>query len=293
MLELPERGIIMDRSTRAQLARETLAILRRGRYSTPNGSTVHIREEQRAAELNTILYTPEALADLQLELSPGARRATQFQVTNEDTLTAARRLDGQKKPTRVVCLNFASAKHPGGGFLRGSAAQEESLARSSGLYPCLRRAADYYNRNRACGTALYTDHVIYSPDVPVFRSAAGALLSDPFLASFITAPAVNARVVRKKEPANIPRILPVMEQRAEYVLKVAHYHQHTHVVLGAWGCGVFRNEPAEIAAIFRSLLRGSGVFSGIFAVVLFAVLDGTDRQKTLRTFQQVLGGPPG
>ena len=57
----------------------------------------------------------------------------------------------------------ASAKHPGGGFLGGARAQEESLARSSGLYACI-NGNPMYDHHKAHGDAMYTDYAIYSPD---------------------------------------------------------------------------------------------------------------------------------
>src|SRR5207253_5281746 len=119
-----------------------------------------------------------------------AHAAPRVEVTAETTLSAARRL--ATTGARVIALNFASAKNPGGGFLAGSQAQEESLARSSALYACLEPQREFYEHNRALRSALYSDHILFSPGVPVFRDDAGRLLDEPYLVSFITAPAVNA-----------------------------------------------------------------------------------------------------
>src|SRR5207253_843688 len=100
----------------------------------------------------------------------------------ETTLASARRLVAAGQ--RPAALNFASAKHPGGGFLNGALAQEESLARSSALYACL-VGNPMYTFHQAQSDALYTDYAIYSPDVPVFRGDDGALLPEPYLCSFI------------------------------------------------------------------------------------------------------------
>jgi len=80
-------------------------------------------------------------------------------------------------------LNFASAKNPGGGFLGGGSAQEESLARSSGLFPCINQMQQMYETNRAYRSCLYTDHMIYSPRVPVFRDDEGYIDSHNQLAA--------------------------------------------------------------------------------------------------------------
>src|SRR4029077_4484905 len=102
-----------------------------------------------------------------------------IRATNGTTLAAARQLHEQYGPERIALLNFASARNPGGGFLSGSQAQEESLARASGLYASLSRMTDYYGANRRSKSALYTDHMVYSPLVPVFRDDDDRLLDEP------------------------------------------------------------------------------------------------------------------
>src|SRR5260370_38640775 len=110
---------------------------------------------------------------------------TNVEVANETTFRGLSRLSASGG--HIGCLNFASAKNPGGGFLSGAQAQEEALARSSALYPCLLRAPDYYERNRANHSAIYLDLVIFSPLVPFFRDDSAALLERPALAAVITA----------------------------------------------------------------------------------------------------------
>ena len=104
-----------------------------------------------------------------------------------------------ERVARVVALNFASAKNPGGGFLGGAKAQEEDLARSSALYACMRDQRAYYDANRHEPSLLYTDHMIYSPDVPFFRDDRLRFLEDPFLLSILTAPAPNAASNERRE----------------------------------------------------------------------------------------------
>jgi uncharacterized protein (TIGR02452 family) len=74
---------------------------------------------------------------------------------------------------------FASARRPGGGFLTGAQAQEESIARASALHACLRVVGDFYAYQRRRPELTYSDRVIYSPAVPVFRDDTGALLPVP------------------------------------------------------------------------------------------------------------------
>ncbi|HEY8505080.1 MAG TPA: TIGR02452 family protein, partial [Gemmataceae bacterium] len=242
------------------------------------------------------------------------RSPTEFRVVNATTLAAARELSapptlefpfrvaeraaggeaegkaGRHKGQTVCCLNFASAKNPGGGFLGGSQAQEESLARATGLYACIARVAGYYAANRACGTALYTDHMIHSPAVPVFRGDDNELLPEPYLVSILTAPAVNAGALRRNEPHNLDRIAPVMSGRIEKLLSLALVHGHAALVLGAWGCGVFRNDPAAVAGWFAEHLTGDGRFRDVFDTVVFAVLDTSADGEVIRPFADRFGG---
>jgi uncharacterized protein (TIGR02452 family) len=239
----------------AELGRETLSILERGAYDK-DGRTVPLKDQIRLSVERTTSHPPDEV------LSP--RRGslvTRFEVTGETTLAASRRL--YREGALPLALNFASAKNPGGGFLGGAIAQEESLARSSALYACLSRQP-MYTHHRAQGGGWYTHWALFSPAVPVFRDDQGALLDEPWPCSFLTCAAVNAGVVREKE-----RIEPVMRERTLRVLAVAAHHGAETLVLGAWGCGVFKNDPAMVAGHFRDALTGP--FAGAFARVVFAV----------------------
>src|SRR5258707_12062420 len=164
----------MSHAIRIQWANETVQICKDGAYPAPSGRNVHFAAEIERARAGTVIYSLESPPPY-----PTQRRfgRTQIEVRHETTFSALQRLaDGAG---HVACLNFASAKNPGGGFLSGAQAQEEALARSSALYPCLLRAPDYYERNRANHSAIYLDLVIFSPLVPFFRDDSGALLETP------------------------------------------------------------------------------------------------------------------
>lgn len=282
------------RSIRAQIARETLAILEHGSYTSPSGKMVSLADELTQARAGSIVYTPERFPSIlqQRDLLFPRRemqQPTTFEIANETTLHAARRLSESDTSARVLALNFASAKNPGGGFLNGSQAQEESLARASGLYACIEPLQEMYQANRRFPSCLYTDHMIYSPDVPVFRNDADGLLEQAYRVSFLTVPAVNAGAVARNEKHNLPRIESVMLERMERLLALAILHGHDTLVLGAWGCGVFANNPADVAQWFAQHLLGEGLYRGAFRKVVFAVLDSAPGQTTIRPFQHRFG----
>lgn len=274
-----------SRSQRAEIARQTVDILNRGEYSTGN-RTVSIADDLQAAVDGTVHYDPDTLQSLIDDLQPAQRyESTEFQVTNCTTLAAAKELV-ESNSGETLCLNFASAKNPGGGFLNGSQAQEESLARASGLYACIEPVGEYYDVNRNCRTSLYTHHMIYSPRVPVVRDDADELLNEPFCVSFLAAPAVNAGALLKNEPQKAGMMEPTMRERIERLLAVAVRHKVANLVLGAWGCGVFRNDPAEVAQWFKQALVEDVRFSSAFREVVFAVLDFSEDLATYDAFAE-------
>ncbi|MBI1759931.1 MAG: TIGR02452 family protein [Acidobacteria bacterium] len=279
----------MNREQRIAAAAETLEILQRGRYTAASGRAVEIHAWLHDAISRTRLYRPaEFPAELVIAARPFQTIST---VTAETTLAAAQRLAITAAGDEPLCLNFASAKNPGGGFLSGAQAQEESLARSSGLYASIAPQVEMYEYNRLVKTCFYSDYMIYSPGVPVFRDDAGRLLGAPYRTAFITAPAVNAGVVRQRELTQLPLLRPTMKQRLQRLLWVAHQHGHTRLVLGAWGCGVFANDPYEIAALFAETLGAGGPFDGCFRAVVYAIYDRTNNRAVFAPFEKRLGTP--
>ena len=265
----------MNRKVRAAVALDTVRIVDQGRYVSPSGADVSIGDAMARAAAGTLTIAPDDLVPTKVGV-----RSTRVEVVNETSLEGAMAL--LESGHQVAVLNFASAKNPGGGFLSGSQAQEESLARSSGLVRLL-ESSPMYAVNRAQKDPFYTDHVIYTPSVPVFRTDAGTLLESPALLAFVTAPAVNAGVVAARTPDRTPEIATVMQRRVERVLGVLAARNHLAIVLGAWGCGVFRNRPEAIAPLFMQSL--SGPFRGAFERVRFSVLDTSDLQVIIRPFR--------
>ncbi len=265
------------------IAKTTLAYLEAGGFETPDGVAVTFKSELLAAVEGTLLFTPDKLGSWLAE-EHGAGQAPGFHVTSETTQVAAHRLVHGEGVEDLVLLNFASARNAGGGFLNGAKAQEEDITRCSGLYPCLLTQPTYYQVNRAQESLLYTDHMIYSPSVPWFRTRSTNLLDHFFLASVITAPAPNAGEILRRDGAAGPEIEASLRRRAGMVLAVARKQGHRNLLLGAWGCGVFRNDPGLVADAFGKHLDGPA-FRGQFDTVTFAVLDRSKSRATLQAFE--------
>lgn len=267
------------------IAKETLRILEEGKYITDSGKNVEFLSEQRSAVAGTKLYKPEQAYELLAkENGNKVEKPLVIEVTDETTQMAAKRLVQTEGCDDVVLLNYASARNAGGGFINGAKAQEEDLCRCSGLYPCLLKQPLYYQANRSQDSLFYTDHVIYSPKVPWFRSQNRDLLDRVFLASVITAPAPNAGEVINHYEGGWTDIEKVLKRRAGIILALAHQHKHRTLLLGAWGCGVFRNRPNMVASAFGNWLEDTK-FSGCFERVVFAIYDRSPEKTTLQAFQ--------
>ncbi|MGW6858000.1 TIGR02452 family protein [Streptomyces xanthophaeus] len=115
--------------------------------------------------------------------------------------------------------SFAPARNPGGGYACGAKAQEKAPCRASTLYETLLEAPEYDEVHRAGRSTFYTDRVIRSPRVPVFRDDRGELPEEPFWAGFLTSPAPDAGTIRRQEPERVAGIQQVFARRAELVLQ--------------------------------------------------------------------------
>ena len=272
-----------NRTHRMALATETLDILKKGFYINKNHQQIEIKEDCANAISGTELIKEETYLIYAAQSTFVQRFNTHFEVNPESILVSARRLSEAGK--QVFCLNFASAKNPGGGFLGGAQAQEETLARSSALYNCLLPQMEMYERNRNLKTCLYSDEMIYSPNVPIFRDENGALLTNYYKMSILTAPAVNAGAVRRQEANHISQIEIVMHNRIEKVLQIAAIKGYTTLILGAWGCGVFQNNPLDIARYFKYHLY-EGRFQDVFENVVFAIYAHKENDENLIAFKK-------
>lgn len=263
---------------RIAIANETLEIISRGYYEK-NGVRVDISAAQERSVKLSRFFSPEEGAAL--PLPPFVAEETRCLLRPQSAVRAVLDL-AAASGKRIGVLNFASAKNPGGGFLNGAMAQEESLAASSGLYATLTANPEYYRRNRACGAMCYTHCAIYSPEVVFFRDERFTLLDRPVTASVLTLPAVNLGQVLQKgeDPA---RARQVMRERMALALRIFGAMGDRNLVLGAYGCGVFRNDPEEIARWWEELLE-EPEWKGRFGSVTFAVLDSSREQNCYRAF---------
>ncbi|HXR69208.1 TIGR02452 family protein [Actinocrinis sp.] len=282
-----------------QVAAENQAIVAAGRYKTPDGEEIEVASMLAAAVAGTRSYGSAELtgpSNREGTLAAAGAHAvrdngfkTAMEVTGEDTITAARRLVAAPGG-RVAVLNFASARHPGGGYLSGAKAQEEDICRKTLLYPCLLAAPDYYADHEKARDPFYSHRLVYSPGVPVIRDVHNRLTAPVITIDVITCAAPNAGVLERYRPEQVGRIPEQLTERSGAVLEAATRHGARRLVLGAWGCGVFHNDPRHVAAAFNAHLTGDGAYRDVFEHITFAVLDRSVRQQNLGAFRDAFEG---
>lgn len=158
---------------------------------------------------------------------------------------------------RTAVLNFASFRNPGGGYMQGMMAQEEALCFASNLYEVLSNFEDYYEENRKdLNGGMYYDRAIYSPDI-IFMYYNKQIKCD-----VITCAAPNLRNAQGDRIRNHK----VLVQRAHFINQIAEDNNVDTLILGAYGCGVFRQNPYEVAEIFKDEFKNTTVKKIVYAV---------------------------
>lgn len=213
-------------------------------------------------------------------------------ISKKSSFDAARSYGG-----KVAVLNFASATNPGGGVTKGSSAQEECLCRCSNLYQCLNQKEmwdKFYNPHRQNGTPLHNDDMILSK-VTIIKSDAYNNLYRPFVADVITCAAPNLR----ETPANAYNhergegvkisaedLIKLHETRADNILGLAAANGEDHIIVGAFGCGAFKNPPELVARAWKNVIEK---YRKSFKTIEFAIFSKFDTVN-YDAFKAVLEG---
>lgn len=218
-------------------------------------------------------------------------------VTRERTLECAARLHREDPARKIAVLNFASATHPGGGVVRGANAQEECLCRCTTLYPALKgeKAAPFYTLSH--GNARHTDACLYTPGVLAVKTDTDLperLPESEFFAFDVvscSAPNLRPQPANAMNPGDIDPahiadndLLELHVRRWRQIMRAAAGRADV-LVLGAFGCGAFRNPPALVADAFQELLRRDPLLAAAFKEIVFAVYCPPQDDTNYRVFR--------
>ena len=250
---------MIDRRTKnAEIFRDT-----ERRYTTDQALVQAVRQSTKAQ----MFIAEKAIVDVAV---PSKTEKAKVIVSGKRSLEAAEHYAKQGK--KVCVLNFAAATNPGGGVVNGSSAQEECICRCTTLYPCLN--ADqmwnvFYEPHRKVVNPLYNNDCIYTPNVCVFKSDTKfpepILKEDWWSVNILTCAAPNLRehpsnrmnphagnLAAKITQSELERLLT---ERIRRVFEVAVANQNEVLILGAFGCGAFRNPPEIVAKVFNKVMQ--------------------------------------
>lgn len=208
-----------------------------------------------------------------------------------------------KQGKKVCVLNFASATNPGGGVVNGSSAQEECICRCTTLYPCLNSKylwQNFYAIHRAAGDPLYNNDCIYTPKVCVFKS--DTIFPEPlskedwWQVNILTCAAPNLR----EKPSNAmnpcagntaakvtaTELENLLTSRIRRIFEVAASNENDVLILGAFGCGAFRNPPEIVAKVFNAVMQD---YLYHFETIEYAVFHTERELANYEAFKRIMG----
>lgn len=257
-------------------------------------------EKLKAVVNKSIVSQKLILANDVIDYEAVNGRAGQVVVSGKRTLEASESYAKQGK--RVCVLNFASATNPGGGVVHGSSAQEEAICRCSTLYPCLNTKEmwnKFYGPHREADTPLYNDDCIFTPTVKVFKSDTNfpELLPEAewWDVDVITCAAPNLRNVpsnrmnpnagSKKADISYEGLKALHTSRIQRIFEVAIANKAEVLILGAFGCGAFRNPPELVSEVFAEFTEK---YRGCFDVIEYAVYHTERETANYKAFKDAM-----
>ena len=221
---------------------------------------------------NTVVYTEDYIKNNCKSIN----KKQNITICNEDTVSCALNIYNKNNDTHIAILNFADAYTPGGLVLKGATTQEECICRCSNLYEALisdKCMDEYYNYNAKMKDRYYTDRIIYSKNVCLFKNSNYEMLDNPVFIDVITCPAPVC--CENKE---------VWINRIDAVICVAKENNIDTLILGAWGCGAFGNDAKFVASIFMEELDKYKVADN----VIFAIPTNNEDSYNYKSFKDAI-----
>ena len=270
--------IMKDRNKNIQILEETLAICSRGYYGV-NGNRADCKLSKLQMPQAEVILPEDDIPSIE-QFTKGF--TTEYRCEYSDSFGAARKLAEEGKEC-ILVLNFANASHPGGGVRNGAVAQEEDLCRKSSLLFSLEsmQARRFYNYNWKQMTNLGTNAVIITPRVEIIRDDDNNLLEESVVVAVMTCAAPNIRdgiadmTQQQYEDMVYSRIMRM--------LLVAASRGYNNLVLGAWGCGAFGNDPKIMSDLFKKAARET---DGLFETMEFAIVRNDEKPENYNEFSR-------
>lgn len=291
-----------------QILDEALGIIEKKSYFVNDEQVLLKLSDEQMKQVE--VYLPERIMEIQATVDKIAENSKtgKCKITCDDfdTFTMARKmsrqygLTGESNDKKCLVLNFANPTHPGGGVRNGAKAQEEDLCRCSTLLPSLEseKAREYYEYNYANkritkeGNDYGTSALMLTPNVEIFRNRRGELLDATTVVAVVTS---AAPIMHKNwlEDSYAKEYCNIIYKRISAILTCAAHYGYRHLVLGAWGCGAFHNDPDVVAPMFARVLR-EFTYAGkktddLFERISFAVPYSERNPDNYLAFEEVFG----
>lgn len=287
------------RVLRKEAFQNTVSIVGRGRYvggEQPDTQAVRLDDDAPMMHSTIVVDQPFSMGAV-----PARALTTSFSVVNDDCFNVAA-LHVREGYLPAV-HNFASRQTPGGGVHRGSMAQEECIFVRTDAYRSLYQFTDNPEIREFLASTGQDDIVgsrperypldrnyggIYTPGVTVFRhdeEHGYALMTEPFKIGLVTVAAIKNPQLDAAGNMNDECVEGTLH-KIRTTLRLALRGGHDSLVLGAFGCGVYNNPPAQMARLFRQVFDESE-FKNKFRLVTFAILDPMGQK--LAPFEDMFG----
>ena len=222
-------------------------------------------------------------------------------VSGDRSFYAAMRLHKEMPNAKIAVMNFANAFLAGGGVLKGAGAQEECLCRTSTLYPLIFRRTlrdSFYKHHKDLNTPKASDSLIYTEGVVICKTDEDLPKRMP-KEDWVTVDVITIAAPDLREKSNIhfdlvnggahmnnAELFGYHVKRAIHMLTCAAAKGADVLVLGAFGCGAFQNDPEVVANAFKTALN---VFPKVFEHIEFAVYCPPGGSVNYTVFKKVLG----
>ncbi len=222
-------------------------------------------------------------SDINDDIIHVASTSSKIELIATDTITATIQAHKNNPNSRIAILNFASYKNPGGGFMNNMYAQEEAICYCTNLFYELVNYSDWYKH--PLNNGLYDNKSILSHNIAVVASERGNLLppDEVFYIDVLTCAAPNLSSVLTYRPSLKEVAENISRDRVAYVMDIFANNHYDTIILGAFGCGVFKNDPNVIASAFKTYINNN---SDKFKNIIFAIPDKTS--KNYQTFKNIL-----
>ncbi|MCD8028366.1 MAG: TIGR02452 family protein [Erysipelotrichaceae bacterium] len=270
----------MKKQRNIQILNDTLNILENGSYIKDNHKVELHMNHKDMQEIQVFL--PEDIDKLSISSLKNTNHDCTYSCENIDALSLAKNKQNEDK---VLVLNLASATEPGGRTRKGASAQEENLCQRTSLLLSLESedAQKYYEYNKALKTRMGSNAIMISPNVEVIKDNSFELLGEPFEIAVMSCGAPMIRL--GLEGLSQEEYEALLYKRIQGMLKIANLQNYHHLILGAFGCGVYGNDAAIVSDIFYKAIQDFNC-NQLFDSIDFAVLCSPKKDYNYKEFRR-------